>query len=84
MDRMQFAALEKQEQINVIKCEGTFLFMRQEAGIDIVLYQVKGFYTEVYFESANKKNMRITSFDDTAALDVYLKEINISELKQLL
>jgi hypothetical protein len=84
MDLVQFAALEKQEQINVIKSDGTFLFLRQEAGIDIVLYQVKGFYTEVYFESTNKKNIRIICFDDTSSLDVYLKEINISELKQLL
>jgi hypothetical protein len=84
MTLLQFAVLEKQEQINVIKSEGTFLFIRQEAGIDIVLYQIKSFYAEVYFEAQNKKNFRIKSFDDTAALDEYLKEINISELKQLL
>jgi hypothetical protein len=80
----EFAVLEKQEQINLIKSMGTFLFIRQEAGIDVVLYQINGFYAEVYFEAYNKKNMRIRSFDDTALLDVYLKEINISELKQLL
>ena len=80
----EFAILEKQEQINLIKSRGTFLFIRQEAGIDIVLYQIGGFYAEVYFEAYNKKNMRIRSFDDTALLDVYLKQVNISELKQLL
>ncbi|HEV7331780.1 MAG TPA: hypothetical protein VGN63_12145 [Flavisolibacter sp.] len=80
----EFAVLEKQDQIKLIKSEGTFLFIRQEAGIDVVLYQIKGFYAEVYFEAYNKKDMRIKSFDDTALLDAYLREINISELQQLL
>jgi hypothetical protein len=84
MTLLQFTVLEKQEQINVIKSEGTFLYIRQEAGIDIVLYQIRSFYAEVFFEVENKKNFRIKSFDNTAGLDIYLKEINISELQQLL
>lgn len=84
MTLTEFASLNKQEQISVIKREGTFLFIRQEAGIDVVLYQIRNFYAEVYFETQNKKKMRIKSFDDTASLDIYLREINISELQQLL
>jgi hypothetical protein len=84
MTLTEFAMLKKEEQINVIKRNGTFLFVRQEAGIDIVLYQILGFYAEVFFEGDNKKNVRIRSFDDTASLDVYLKEINLSELQDLL
>lgn len=84
MTLREFSVLDKQEQINLIKSRGTFLFIRQEAGIDVVLYQIGSFYAEVYFEAYNKKNMRIKSFDDTSQLDVYLKQINITELKQLL
>jgi hypothetical protein len=80
----EFRKLKREEQVAAIKCKGTLLFIRQEAGIDIVLYQVGGFYAEVYFEGDNKKSIRIKSFDDTASLDVYLAEINIAELKQLL
>lgn len=84
MTVVEFAVLGKREQINVIKRKGTFLYTRQEAGIDVVLYQIGGFYAEVFFESSNKKNIRIRSFDDMGSLDVYLRKINISELKQLL
>lgn len=84
MSVQEFNALPKEEQINVIKARATFLFIRQEAGIDVVLYQVQSFYAEVYFEGQHKKNIRIIGFDDTAALDVYLKEINLSELTHLL
>lgn len=79
-----FTNLEKEEQVNVIKQHGTFLFIRQDSGIDVVLYQIAGFYVEVFFEGNNKKNIRLKGFDDTAALDVYLKEINLSELEHLL
>jgi hypothetical protein len=84
MTLVEFTTLEKQEQINVIRSRGTFLYIRQEAGIDVVLYQIGSFYAEVFFESCNKKNIRIRSFDDMASLDMYLREINISELQQLL
>ena len=84
MTLMEFASLKKDEQIHVIKNSGTFLFIRHEGSIDVVLYQIKSFYAEVYFEGANKKNIRIKSFDDTSMLDIYLQEISLSELRDLL
>lgn len=84
MTLAEFRLLKREEQVAVIKGKGTFLFIRQEAGIDIVLYQVASFYAEVYFEGDNKKSIRIKSFDDIASLDVYLAQINITELQQLL
>lgn len=84
MKQSQFARLQKEEQINTIKKEGSFLFIRQECGIDIILYQIEGFYAEVYFEASKNNTVRIRSFDDTAALDTYLKEISLSEIRELL
>lgn len=84
MTLMQFARMQKQEQIRVIKKTGSFLFIRHEAGIDVILYQIEGFYAEVYFDSTNNNSIRIRSFDDIASLDIYLKEINISELQHIL
>jgi hypothetical protein len=83
MTLLKFALLKKEEQINVIKQEGTFLFIRQEAGLDIILYQVAGFYAEVFFDGTNN-SIRIHSFDDTAALEAYLEQVNLSEVYHLL
>lgn len=80
----QFAMLEKQDQINMIKQAGTFLLIRQEAGIDIILYQIDGFYAEVRFDGVSNHSAQIRSFDDTASLDIYLKQINLADLKHLL
>jgi hypothetical protein len=84
MTIVQFAILQKEQQIRIIKQEGVFLYVRHEAGIDIILYQLFSFYVEVYFDEASNNKITIRSFDDMSSLDVYLKEINISALQQLL
>lgn len=84
MTLSEFAAIRKEEQIETIKKDGCFLYVRNEGGIDVILYQLAGFYIEVFFETALDDKITIRSFDDTASLDVYLKEINISALQQLL
>lgn len=82
MTQQQFARLKKKEQISAIKKAGSFLCIRHEAGIDIMLYQIEGFYAEVFYDSASN-HIRIRSFADTAPLDIYLKEISIAGLYHL-
>lgn len=82
MTQPQFSRLKKEAQITVIKKEGSFLFYREEAGMDILLYQVNGFYAEVFFAATG--NTKINSFEDTAALEVYLGDISLAELYNLL
>ncbi|HEY0041776.1 MAG TPA: hypothetical protein VGB71_13985 [Flavisolibacter sp.] len=84
MTLLQFGLLHKEQQIETIKRNGSFLSVRNEGGVDIILYQLSSFYVEVFFETATNDKITIRSFDDTASLDIYLKEINISALQQLL
>lgn len=46
----------------------------------ILLFQVASFYAEIFYHTNNKEIKNITSFSDTAALDPYLKNINVYEL----
>jgi hypothetical protein len=87
MTLTEFNNLPQDQQVKTIKREGCFLYVRNEGGIDIILYQLRNFYAEVFFESgeAGKKDrILIRSFDDMASLDIYLQKINISALKELL
>ncbi|RYF87058.1 MAG: hypothetical protein EON98_01710 [Chitinophagaceae bacterium] len=84
MTLSQFAIQTKDQQIETIKKHGCFLYVRNEAGVDIILYQLDGFYIEVFFEAEAKEKIAIRPFDDTASLDIYLQEINISALQELL
>jgi hypothetical protein len=80
----EFASIKKEQQIETIKRNGCFLYVRNEGNVDVVLYQLDSFYVEVFFETAPEDKVAIRSFDDTASLDVYLKKINISALQALL
>jgi len=80
----EFASIKKEQQIETIKKDGCFLYVRNEGSVDVILYQLDSFYVEVFFETALDDKVTIRSFDDTASLDVYLKEINISALQALL
>ena len=84
MTLQKFAALKKEQQIDVIKQDGAFLYVRNEAGVDIILYQLANFYVEVFFETTTEDRVTIRCFDDTSSLDIYLRNINISALQQLL
>ena len=84
MTLLQFSTFDKEKQIATIKREGSFLYVRNEGGIDIILYQLGNFYVEVFFETTVDDKITIRGFDDTSSLDVYLKDINISALQQLL
>ncbi|MBB1283528.1 hypothetical protein HRH25_04005 [Flavisolibacter sp. BT320] len=84
MTLKEFSKLKKDEQIHVIKQRGTFLFLRHEGCVDVVLYQINGFYAEVFFEGAARKNLRIHCFDNTEALDIYLNEISLASVNAIL
>ena len=80
---MEFSFLKKDQQIETIRCKAAFLFVRQQGVVDVILYQLDGFYVEVFFDAADN-GTRITCFDETGLQDVYLKDINISAVQQLL
>lgn len=77
----QFKALPKDIQRNVVKHCGVFLFGRQGVGVNVMLYQVEGFYVEIYFDDKMSEATRIKSFDDTVYLEPYLRRVDVSELQ---
>jgi hypothetical protein len=80
----QFQSLPKDIQRNVVKHCGVFLFGRTGVGVNVMLYQVEGFYVELYFDEKMSEAMHVRSFDDTKHLDPYLRRVDVSELQLLL
>ncbi len=80
----QFRSLPKDIQRNVVKHCGVFLFGRTGVGVNVKLYQVEGFYVEIYFDEKMSEATRIRSFEDTRHLDPYLRMVDVSELQLLL
>ena len=48
----------------------------------VLLYQIEGFYVEVYYDIAYNKIRKIKSFTSTGLLKPYLQKIDISTLLQ--
>ena len=80
----QFQALPKDIQRNVVKHCGVFLFGRTGVGVNVMLYQVEGFYAELYFDEKMSEAIRIKSFEDTKYLEPYLRKVDVSEVQLLL
>jgi len=49
-----------------------------------MLYQVEGFYVEIYFNDKMSVALRLRCFEDTVHLDPYLRMVDVSELQPLL
>ena len=80
----QFKALPKDIQRTVVKHYGVFLFGRSGVGVNVILYQVEGFYVEIFFDERMSECTRIRSFSDTRHLEPYLRMVDVSEVQMLL
>ena len=76
----QFNCLDDVRQIELLWSAGVLIGARQEGLHKVLLYQIDGFYVEVFYQYFQGKMVKIKSFSQTDQLDPYLKSINISSL----
>lgn len=79
MTCLYFDQLSEARQTDVIWETGVFLDRRTEGFYNVLLFQIEGFYTEVYYHSHFNVIIKIESFSDTARLDAYLNAIHIPD-----
>ena len=80
MTLYDFEGLDVQEQADRLCEHGVFLSQRQNERYLILLYQIDGFYIEVYFNRGKGKIVRFRSFFSPDQLVPYLRKINIDAL----
>ena len=84
MNLTQFRSLPKDQQAQLTKHKGVHLFGRTTKYALVKLYQVDGFYVELYYDKKMAFISIINSFDTTDRLQPYLQLLDVSELQQLL
>lgn len=84
MTLQQFRSLPKDMQRTAVKRYGVFLFGRTGVGVHVMLYQLEGFYVEIYFDDKTSASSCIKSFGDTKRLDPYLYKVDVSALHPFL
>jgi hypothetical protein len=75
-----FKKLTPDEQKDIIEQNGVFLDYRSSGSYSIVLFQIDGFYVELFFHIIKLVCKKIRIFEDTVLLDPYINSIDITEL----
>lgn len=80
MNLMEFKQLSERKQHHLISKKGVLLSERNTKSFLVFLYQIEGFYIEMFFYKENGVFATLKSFDNLDELSPYLNEINLSFL----
>ena len=80
MTLYQFNVLSEGEKAAVLWSQGDIVGDRIENNFSILLYQVRSFYVELYYNGQENKISKLRSFSSTEQLEPYLGKIDISGL----
>jgi hypothetical protein len=72
-----FDRLSEAKQTDLIWEDGVFLARRTQGFYNVLLFQIEGFYTEVFYHSHFNVIIKIESFNDTERLAPYLEAIDL-------
>jgi hypothetical protein len=75
-----FRKLSPQDQHDRVAREGVLLWERQSKNFRIYLYQLGGFYVELFFFKESGEFATIKPFDNMDELSPYLAEIDVGYL----
>lgn len=80
MRLQEFKRLPQQEQTALLYEQGVYIGKRKQGATVVVLYQLEGFYAEVFFRVYRRIIDRIFCFSDTKRLDPYLNGMDVEQL----
>jgi hypothetical protein len=80
----QFGDLPRNKQHALIQSEAVFLMEKDMSGLTAYLYQLYGFYVEVFRDRYNPSVVYANCFDDVRTLEDYLETISLSEINRII
>jgi hypothetical protein len=80
MTLQEFSDLPDEDKASLLYDDGTYIGKRKLATTTVILYQLEGFYAEVYYRQYRRIIEDISCFADTARLDPYLPQIDVEHL----
>ena len=80
MNQFDFSLLEENEQLDILFKDGVYIGKRKEGGRSILLYQLEGFYVEVYYLKHRSHAVKVKCFRSTLFLDPYLEDFPVNHL----
>ena len=77
----EFNQLDEAGRIHALFEKGVYLATRETTEFEILLYQIEGFYVEVYFDIDRDVIHKLLGFENLNQLRPYLVKIDIDGLK---
>lgn len=84
MNLQQFRSASAEAQEKLVKGYGVFLMERRSLGVSVLLFQLEGFYVEVFYNTTTNSVSFIKSFEDMDGIEAYLERIDISSIMAIL
>jgi hypothetical protein len=80
MKLKNFKILDREEQMQFVEEYAVFLCYRTSGIYNVALFQLEGFYIELFYDIFKLEYKKIKVFEDMALLEPYMELIDISEL----
>lgn len=80
MTLREFLPLSDREKIALLYKHGIYVGKQKCGNTTVLLYQIEGFYAELYYRHYRRVVERIGCFADTSRLDPYLAAIDVEHL----
>jgi hypothetical protein len=80
MTLQNFRALTQNKQNKKLLTEGVCIADRRTEEVQALLFQIDGFYVEVFFNGEGDEVLFSRNFEDVNELDPYLQSIDLSEM----
>ena len=74
--------LSEEEQFHILHRDGVYIGKRKTEKQTIVLFQLYGFYVELYYKQYRKLIERTISSDDAEILKHYIDQVEVRDLKK--
>lgn len=80
MTMNEFQKFGENEQLTILYNEGVYLGKRRDANQVVLLYQLEGFYAEVFYRIYRQYISKIHLSGNISILDPYLEQIDVEDL----
>ncbi len=80
MTLLKFKSLHDDDKIAILHKHGCYIGKRKIASIHVLLFQLEGFYIQIFYREYRKVIHHIHCFESAAFIDPYLDDIEINHL----
>ena len=79
----EYDRLTEEEQFHILHRDGVYVGKRKIEKQAVVLFQLYGFYVELYYRQYRKNIERTISSDDAEILKHYIDQVEVRDLKKI-